>query len=61
MLDTIDIWTAVYVYLRTDRALYETQEVEHAQERTPTLNESTTNELWLPGRTGRLVTQSLTL
>ncbi len=37
MLDTIDIWTAVYVYLRTDRALYETQEVEHAQERTPTL------------------------
>ncbi len=68
------LWTAVCVFerweLRTDRAQYETEKGACMRESTsisaippipPSITKLIDNELWLPGKTGRLVTQSLTL
>ncbi len=70
-LYTIDIWTAVCVFeqwaLRTDHMLYENwRSGACARESTsisaiPPIPALINNELWLPGKTGHLVTQSLTL
>ncbi len=70
-LYTIDIWTAVCVFehwaLRTDRMLYENwRSGACARESTsistiPPIPPLFNNELWLPGKMGHLVTQSLTL
>ncbi len=73
MLYTIDIWTAVCVFecweliVRCMRLKkWSMREREHFYQRDSAYPSFTNfklidNELWLPGKTGRLVTQSLTL
>ncbi len=68
MLDTIDIWTAVCVFeqwaLRTDRALNENWKSGACARESTSISKIRPlidNELCLPGKTGRMVTQSPTL
>ncbi len=59
MLYTIDIWL-LFVYLSAENwshAVWELKKWSVRERETKLID----NELWLPGKTGRLVTQSLTL